>query len=147
MKGIGKALKIPLKAINNSVMSLNAVTLVLSKIVPFYHRFITVQTITLCVILLQNMIRSFKDKETEFLYVTGRSKKFSLAVCKVGIRKLDYLNAAVRIEDLRIPPGNRLEALKGEYEGKYSIRINDQFRIVFRFVDTDAFDVEIVDYH
>ncbi len=93
------------------------------------------------------MIRSFKDKETEFLYVTGRSKKFPLAVCKVGIRKLDYLNAAAREEDLRVPPGNRLEALKGEYEGKYSIRINDQFRIVFRFVDADAFDVEIVDYH
>ena len=63
------------------------------------------------------------------------------------MRKLDYLNAAKRLEDLRLPPGNRLEALRGKYEGKYSIRINDQYRIVFRFVESDAYEVEITDYH
>lgn len=93
------------------------------------------------------MIRSFANDETEQLYVTGRSRKLPFSICKAALRKLDYLNAAVRLEDLRVPPGNRLEALKGNYEGKYSIRINDQYRIVFRFSESDAFDVEIVDYH
>ncbi len=93
------------------------------------------------------MIRSFADKETELLYITGRSRRLPQAVCKVALRKLDYLSAAVRVEDLRVPPGNRLEALKGNYEGKFSIRVNDQFRIVFRFTDSDVFEVEIVDYH
>jgi proteic killer suppression protein len=93
------------------------------------------------------MIKSFKDKETEFLYLTGECKKYSSAVCKVGLRKLDYLNTAIKLEDLKAPPGNRLEALKGDYKGKYSIRINDQYRIVFRFVESDVYDVEIVDYH
>ena len=93
------------------------------------------------------MIKSFADKETANLYLTGRSRRFSSAVCKTGIRKLDYLNAAAGLKDLKIPPGNRLEQLKGKYEGKYSIRINDQYRIVFRFVDSDAYDVKIADYH
>jgi toxin HigB-1 len=93
------------------------------------------------------MIRSFADKETQSLYVTGRSGKFPSAVCKTGLRKLDYLEAAAALEDLRVPPGNRLEALKGRFDGKYSIRINDQFRIVFRFVNSDAYDVQILDYH
>jgi proteic killer suppression protein len=93
------------------------------------------------------MIRSFKDKKTRELYLTGRSKEFPAPVCKVGLRKLDYLNAATRLEDLMAPPGNRLEPLKGKYKGKYSIRINEQYRIVFRFVDSDAYDVEITDYH
>ena len=93
------------------------------------------------------MIKTFANRETANLYLTGKSKKFSSAVCKIGIRKLDYLNAATGLKDLRIPPGNRLEQLKGKYEGKYSIRINDQYRIVFRYVDTDAYDVEIIDYH
>lgn len=93
------------------------------------------------------MIKTFADRETANLYLTGKSRKFSPAVCKIGVRKLDYLNAAAALKDLRIPPGNRLEQLKGKHEGKYSIRINDQYRIVFRFFDTDAYDVEIVDYH
>lgn len=87
------------------------------------------------------MIISFGDKETKNLYITGKSRKFPLSVCIAGLRKLDYLNAAARLEDLRVPSGNRLEALKG----KYSIRINDQYRIVFGFVDSDAYDVEITD--
>jgi proteic killer suppression protein len=93
------------------------------------------------------MIKSFADGETENLYLTGKSRKFSRPVCKIGLRKLDYLNAATKLEDLRAPPGNRLEALKGKYKGKYSIRINDQYRIVFAFVDSDAYAVEITDYH
>ena len=93
------------------------------------------------------MIRSFADTETENLYIKGKSRKLPLPVCSVGIRKLDYLNAAVRIEDLRVPPGNRLERLKGKLRGKYSIRINDQYRVVFRFEDGDAHDVRITDYH
>ena len=93
------------------------------------------------------MIKSFADKETANLYVTGRSRRFSFDVCKIGTRKLDYLNAATGLKDLRVPPGNRLEQLKGKYAGKYSIRINDQYRVVFRFVDFDAYDVEITDYH
>ncbi len=93
------------------------------------------------------MLKSFADKETEKLYITGKSTKFPLSVCKVAVRKLDYLNAAQRLKDLKVPPGNRLEALKGKNAGKYSIRINDQFRIVFRFSDSDAYDVEITDYH
>lgn len=93
------------------------------------------------------MIKYFADKDTENLYLTGRSKQFPAAVCKVGMRKLDYLNAALRLEDLRVLPGNRLEALKGDCIGKHSIRINDQYRIVFRFVDSDAYEVEITDYH
>jgi proteic killer suppression protein len=93
------------------------------------------------------MIKSFADRETAGLYVTGKSRRFPPDVCKAGIRKLDYLNAATSLKDLRIPPGNRLEQLKGEYEGRYSIRVNDQYWVVFRFVDSDAYDVEIVDYH
>jgi len=93
------------------------------------------------------MIKSFADSETEQLYISGKSRKFSQAVRKAGIRKLDYLNAALRLDDLRVPPGNRLEALKGRFKDKYSIRINDQYRIVFSFKDGDAFDVQVTDYH
>ncbi|MEK6790623.1 MAG: type II toxin-antitoxin system RelE/ParE family toxin [Deltaproteobacteria bacterium] len=93
------------------------------------------------------MIKSFADKETAGLYRTGSSRKFSTAVSKIGVRKLDYLNAAASLEDLRVPPGNRLERLKGRYSGKYSIRINDQYRVVFSFDDSHAYDVKITDYH
>lgn len=93
------------------------------------------------------MIKTFADRETSNLYLTGKSRKLPPDVCKTGIRKLDYLNAAAALKDLRVPPGNRLEQLKGRYQGKHSIRINNQYRIVFRFVDADAYDVEITDYH
>lgn len=93
------------------------------------------------------MIKSFADKETANLYSTGKSRKFSSDICKTGIRKLDYLNAAAELKDLKSPPGNRLEQLKGKYAGKYSIRINNQYRVVFKFVDCDAYDVQITDYH
>jgi proteic killer suppression protein len=93
------------------------------------------------------VIRSFADKDTKELFLTGQSRKFSQAVSKIGLRKLDYLNAAKTLEDMKAPPGNRLEALKGKYKGKYSIRINDQYRIVFRFKESGAYEVEITDYH
>lgn len=92
------------------------------------------------------MIRSFADRKTETLYNIGHSVEFR-AFERIALRKLDMINAAVRVETLRIPPGNRLEALKGMRKGQYSIRINDQWRICFRWHDGNAWDVEIVDYH
>lgn len=93
------------------------------------------------------MIKSFANKETEELYVTGKSRKFPHALCNVGVRKLDYLDASTCVDDLRSPPGNRLEQLRGSRKGFYSIRVNDQYRIVFRFEDGDAYAVEMTDYH
>ena len=93
------------------------------------------------------MIKSFRDRDTQNLYENERSRKFPKAVCKIVIRKLDYLNSAVKSEDLKAPPANRLEELKGKDKGKYSIRVNDQYRLVFKFEEGDAFDVEIIDYH
>ncbi len=93
------------------------------------------------------MIKNFIDKDTEKLYRTGRSKKFPPDIWKRAVRKLDMLRRAKTLEDLKIPPSNRLEALKGDLDGFYSIRINDQYRIIFRFENGDAYDVAIVDYH
>jgi proteic killer suppression protein len=92
------------------------------------------------------MIRSFRDPHTEALFQDRDVPRFR-AIERVARRKLLYLHRARRLEDLRIPPGNRLEALKGDRKGQYSIRINDQWRICFRWKDGDAWDVEIVDYH
>lgn len=93
------------------------------------------------------MIKSFGDKETEQFYITGKSKKLSADIHKTALRKLSYLNSAIDVNDLKIPPGNRLEVLKGHYAGRYSIRINDQYRIVFAYESHDAYDVQITDYH
>ena len=93
------------------------------------------------------MIKEFKNREIERFYETGKSKKIPSSLQKVALRKLDYLNAAHILEDLRVPPGNMLEALKGNLEGKYSIRINKQYRIVFLFESGNAYGVEIMDYH
>jgi proteic killer suppression protein len=93
------------------------------------------------------MIKSFADKETEELYIAGKSRKIPHAVWHIGVRKLDYLNASTRLADLKAPPGNRLEQLKGDRKGFYSIRVNDRYRLVFRFEGGDAFDVGITDYH
>lgn len=92
------------------------------------------------------MIRSIRDGDTLELWRTGRNRRFS-AIAKVALRKLDQLDASVAIEDLRVPPGNRLEKLRGDREGQWSIRVNDQWRICFRWDDGEALDVEIVDYH
>ncbi len=93
------------------------------------------------------MIAGFADKDTEKLYITGKSKRFPSTITKAALRKLDYLNRAKTLQDLEAPPGNRLEALKGDLKGKHSIRINDQFRIVFKFSGGEASDVEVMDYH
>ena len=92
------------------------------------------------------MIRSFRDPRTESLFNDLDVPRFR-AIERVARRKLLYLHQARRLEDLRVPPGNRLEALKRDRQGQHSIRINDQWRICFRWRDGDAFDVEIVDYH
>jgi len=97
------------------------------------------------------MIRSFAEAETEAeterLYTTGRSRRIPTAIVKRAALRLTQLNAATRLDDLRLPPSNHLEALKHDRLGQWSIRINDQWRVCFRFENGDAFDVEIVDYH
>lgn len=96
------------------------------------------------------MIASFADKATEALFHGSDGKttrRIPADIRSSAVRKLDVLNAAATLDDLRSPPGNRLEALRGTSRGKHSIRINDQWRIVFRWEKGDAHDVEIVDYH
>jgi len=93
------------------------------------------------------MIKSFKCKYTKQLFDGKYQKKFSQAVNKVGKRKLDMLEASFGWEDLKIPPSNRFEQLQGNLKGFYSIRINDQFRVIFRFENSNAYDVYIDDYH
>jgi|ERR1700719_3385278 toxin HigB-1 len=114
------------------------------------------------------MIRSFADAETERFFATGKTRKLPRDILRRAARyracptlalqdveignsrfrlRLRQLDAATRIEDLRLPPSNRLEALKGNRAGQHSIRINNQWRVCFRFSNSDAFDVEIADYH
>ena len=93
------------------------------------------------------MIRSFKSKETEKIFHRTRSKKLPGDIQQIALRKLRMLHRAQTLNDLRVPPANRLEQLKGERAGQHSIRINDQWRVCFRWRAGDAFDVEIVDYH
>jgi proteic killer suppression protein len=92
------------------------------------------------------MIRSFKCAYTEELSKGNRVKRF-VNIAKIARRKLRQLEIANRLDDLRVPPGNHLEALKGDRSGQYSIRINDQWRVCFRWTDAGAENVEIVDYH
>jgi proteic killer suppression protein len=93
------------------------------------------------------VIQSFKDKETEKIFHRERSRRLPGEIQQVALRKLRMLNNAVTLADLRIPPGNRLEKLKGDRAGQYSIRINDQWRICFQWRDGNAYGVEIVEYH
>ena len=93
------------------------------------------------------MIKTFNNAETEKIYQRQRSRKLPSDIQQVALRKLRMLNNAVTINDLRVPPANRLEKLSGNRAGQWSIRINDQWRICFRWKDTDAYDVEIADYH
>ena len=93
------------------------------------------------------MIKSFKDRETEKVFNQIVSSRLPREIQRVALRKLIMIDNAEAPSDLRVPPGNRLEALHGEREGQYSIRINDQYRICFVFSGGDFFDVEIVDYH
>ena len=93
------------------------------------------------------MIKTFADKRTQELYTKGKSRRFPQSVAVRAARKLEYVDLAARVEDLNVPPGNRLHALSGNRQGQYAIAINDQWRICFRFEDGDAYEVEVCDYH
>jgi len=93
------------------------------------------------------MIQSFKCKDTEKIFNRTFSKKFPNDIQRVALRKLRMLNRATILNDLKVPPSNRLEPLKGKRKGQRSIRINEQWRVCFKWRKEDAFDVEIVDYH
>jgi proteic killer suppression protein len=93
------------------------------------------------------VIRSFGDAQTERLWRRERARSIDPRIQRVALRKLVMIDAAVVLDDLRVPPGNRLEALKGDRVGQHSIRINQQWRICFRWTKAGAEDVEIVDYH
>jgi proteic killer suppression protein len=93
------------------------------------------------------VIKTFADRHTRDLYTEGKSKRFPAEITRRAIRKLEYLDLAIRLEDLKLPPNNRLHELGRERKGQFAIRVNDQWRICFRFVDGDAFDVELTDYH
>lgn len=93
------------------------------------------------------MIRSFRDRETEKVWDGERSRRLPGEIQDVALRKLAALDAAERLDDLRLPPGNRLEALKDGRKGQHSVRINQQWRVCFRWTDGGCEDVEICDYH
>lgn len=92
------------------------------------------------------MIKSFADKRTRALFETGKSRPWN-SIARVAVRKLVQINSVLTLEELNVPPGNRLEALKGDRTGQHSIRISDQWRICFRWESDGIYDVEIVDYH
>ena len=98
-------------------------------------------------VYIVSMIKTFANKETEQLYIKGKSKHLPSDLIKRAVRRVEYINLAKNLEDLRVPPSNRLHALEGNRKGQFSISINDQWRICFRYVDGDAYDVEITDYH
>ena len=93
------------------------------------------------------MIKTFADKHTQEIYAKGKSKRIAPDLIKRAIRRLEYIDLANSLDDLTVPPSNRLHALKGDRKGQYSISINDQWRICFKFVDGEAYEVEITDYH
>ena len=93
------------------------------------------------------MIKTFADRRTRDLFLSGTAKRFPTDVAPRAARKLEYVDLATRLDDLRVPPGNRLHALKDDRRGQHAIAINDQWRICFRFVEGDAFEVEVCDYH
>lgn len=93
------------------------------------------------------MIRSFRSREVEALFNRQPVRRFGSDIQRTALRKLRMLNRAETLQDLRVPPANRLEALKGDRQGQYSIRINDRWRVCFRWEQSDAYDVDIVDYH
>jgi proteic killer suppression protein len=93
------------------------------------------------------MIKTFAHRHTKELYETGKSKRLSPAIWKRAVRKLEYPDLATGLEDLKVPLSNRLHELERGRKGQFSISVNDQWRICFRFIDGDAYDVEITDYH
>ena len=93
------------------------------------------------------VIKTFADDSTEALFRTGKARTVPPDVVRRALRKLEALHVALRLDDLRVPPGNRLHALTGDRLGQHAIAVNDQWRICFRFDDGDAYDVEFCDYH
>ena len=93
------------------------------------------------------MIKTFADKETQQLFTHGTSRRLPPDLIRRAIRRLEYIHWATTLHDLRLPPSNRLHDLKGDRAGQYAISINEQWRICFQFTDSDAYDVEITDYH
>jgi len=93
------------------------------------------------------VIRSFKDQRTEQLWVNGTERRFPPDIARRAVRKLSAVDAATTIDDLRVPPGNRLHSLDGDRTGQHAVSINDQWRVCFRFEDGDAYEVEVCDYH
>lgn len=93
------------------------------------------------------VIRTFADGHTHDLYETGKSRRFPPDIMRRALRKLEYIDLATGLQDLKVPPSNRLHELSGDRRGQFSISVNDQWRICFRFEDGDAFDVELTDYH
>jgi proteic killer suppression protein len=93
------------------------------------------------------VIKTFADRHTAELYETGRAKRFPAEIRSGALRRLQYLESAVSVDDLKIPLSNRLHKLERDGAGQYSISVNKQWRICFRFVDGDAYDVELTDYH
>ena len=91
------------------------------------------------------MIKTFADKRTQELYITGKAKRFPPDAARRAARKLEYVDLATRLDDLKVPPGNRPHALERERKGQHAISVSDQWRICFRFEDGDAYDVEITD--
>ena len=93
------------------------------------------------------MIKTFADRQTRDLFTTGTARRFPSDVAKRAVRKLEYIDLAASLDDLKVPPGNRLHELKDDRKGQHAISVNDQWRVCFRFVDGDAYDVEVCDYH
>jgi proteic killer suppression protein len=93
------------------------------------------------------VIKTFADRDTKELYETGKSKRFPTEIWKRAKRRLEYLDLAARLDDLKVPPSNRLHKLSRDRDGQYSVSVNDQWRICFEFKDGDVYDVELTDYH
>lgn len=108
------------------------------------HHILTIVTLQFT---LHIVIKSFADRYTKELYDTGKSKRFPPDIWKRALRRLEYLDLATCLNDLRVPPSNRLHELGRVRAGQFSISVNDQWRICFRFIDRDAYNVELTDYH
>ncbi len=107
----------------------------------------TVLTSRVIMWVIRGMIKSFKNKEVEKIFNREYSRKYSTSIQRLAMRKLWMIDAAISTQDLRLPPSNHLELLKGNRKGQHSIRVNKQWRICFRWISGDAYDVDITDYH
>jgi len=103
--------------------------------------------LSLALLITRKVIKSFNCKETEKIWNGNRSKKFPIQIQNVARRKLRMINNSININDLRIPPANRLEKLKGDLKGYHSIRINEKYRIIFKWRANHAYELQIIDYH